>query len=104
MKIVSECNVAVISKQLVDLAFRVFRFSQFVGDIDLPVRELVIQRSNPFRDACFTRVNLLTATYIVLVLRLPALFFTFAGRRVLELSSNSLDLMRYDSDSAAKVL
>ena len=104
MQMASECNVIIVSKQFVDFAFCIFRISQFVGDIDLPVRELVIQRSNPFRDACFTRVNLLTATYIVLVLRLPALFFTFAGRRVLELSSNSLDLMRYDSDSVAKVL
>ena len=55
-------DVVIIFQQCVDLALCIFGFGKFRRNINLPMREFFIQRLDPFGDARFTRVDLLTAT------------------------------------------
>ena len=61
MQIIVVGHMGVILQKLVDLALGVFRVGQLRRDVNMPVREPLIQRGNPFRDSGLAGVDLLAA-------------------------------------------
>ncbi len=63
MQLIGISDISVMLKQLIDSTFGIFRFSKLIGDIYLPMREMVIKRCNPLRNPSLSGIYFLTSAY-----------------------------------------